>query len=61
MKLRIRRKINECEGMNTLMNTNGIGNPIVGDVNGSVGSGDLWTPDTKNKKKRYKIKRKVAK
>lgn len=47
--------------MNTLMNTNGIGNPIVGDVNGSVGSGDLWTPDTKNKKKRYKIKRKVAK
>jgi hypothetical protein len=43
------------------MNTNGIGNPIVGDVNGSVGSGDLWTSDTKNKKKRYKIKRKVAK
>lgn len=61
MKLRIRRKINECEGMNTLMNTNGIGNPVVGNINDEVGSGDLWQPINKNKKKIYKIKKKVAK
>lgn len=47
--------------MNTLMNTNGIGNPIVGSVNGCAGSGDLWTSNIKNKKKRYKIKRKDKK
>lgn len=46
--------------MNTLMNTNGIGNPIVGSVNGCVGSGDLWTSNNKkNKKKRYIISKKV--
>lgn len=61
MKLRIRRKVNECEGMNTPTNTVGIGNPVIGDLNGNVGSGDLWQPINKNKKKIYKIKKKVAK
>ena len=58
MKIRIKKKVNECERMNTLMNTNGIGNPVIVD---NVGSGDLWGCKTKNKKKKYKIHKKVSK
>lgn len=54
----MKKKVNECEGMNTLMNTNGIGNPF---IENGVGSGDLWGSKTKNKKKKYKIHKKVSK
>lgn len=47
--------------MNTPINTVGVGNPVVGNINGEVGSGDLWQPINKNKKKIYKMKKKVAK
>lgn len=53
MKIRIKKKVNECEGMNTLMNTNGIGNPVIVD---NIGSGDLWI---KKRRKRYIISKKV--
>lgn len=60
MKLRIRKKkTNECDGMNNSFNTNGIGDPTIGNLNGNFGSGDLWdtinfskTPFKKNKKKK---------
>lgn len=55
MKIRLRKKINECDGMNTPMNTMGVGNAIIGDVNGQVGSGDLWSG---KKYKKIKIRRK---
>lgn len=55
MKLRIKKRVNECDGMNTLTNTMGIGNPVIVD---NVGSGDLWTLI---KKKKKKIRKKVAK
>lgn len=55
MKLRIKKRVNECDGVNTLSNTMGIGNPVIAD---NVGSGDLWTPI---KKKNKKIRKKVAK
>lgn len=61
MKLRIRRKINECDGMNTPMNTMGMGNPVIGSSNGVVGSGDLWSIVNTKKKKSYKIRKKVKK
>lgn len=61
MKLRIRRKINECDGMNTTMNTMGIGNPIIGSPEGTIGSGDLWTSVDTKKKKSYKIRKKSRK
>jgi len=56
MKLRIKKRVNECDGINTLSNTMGIGNPIIGDTNGNFGSGDLWI---KKRKKRYIINKKV--
>lgn len=55
MKLRIKKRVNECDGVNTLSNTMGMGNPTIID---NVGSGDLWTPV---KKKKKKIRKKVAK
>ena len=61
MKLRIRRKINECDGMNTPMNTIGIGNPVIGTPNGNMGSGDLWGDIITKKKKSYKIRKKSRK
>ena len=56
MKLRIKKIVNECDGINTLSNTMGIGNPIIGDTNGNFGSGDLWI---KKRRKRYIINKKV--
>ena len=50
--------MNECDGMNTPMNTMGVGNPIVGDINGTIGSGDLWNDNISKRKKSYKLRKK---
>lgn len=47
--------------MNTPMNTVGIGNPVVGSPDGTIGSGDLWNVVDTKKKKKYKIRRKSKK
>ena len=53
--------MNECDGMNTPMNTIGIGNPVIGTPNGNMGSGDLWGDIITKKKKSYKIRKKSRK